>query len=168
MNGSVEEIINVIFGGQIDASKIIAIIVFIWSIVKSITEWAAKKKLITKEVEETKTQKDIKALEEKNKNLCKCVSLFTDALLTAYLSSNTISPEVKQIIGSYGQQLKCIGEIDLTEQTNKLINEVTKAIPNETLNEKKEEIKEEVKTVNDTVKKSNDAVQEAINKIKVS
>ncbi len=165
---SLEEIINVIFGGQVDASKIIVILVSIYAFVNSITERLAKKKVWSKEVEETQTQKDLKALKQKQKAVCECISSLADIVLTAYLSSNTIPVETKQKIAAEGEKLKCVGEIDLTESTNKLIAAATSTIPQETLNEKKEKINEAVKEVGETTKTANDAVQAAINNIKVS
>ena len=68
---SLEQIVNWIFGGQVDASKIISIIVAVYAVIKSITEWVAKKKLLQATQQETTTQKKLE--EARNVELVKLV-----------------------------------------------------------------------------------------------
>lgn len=165
---SLENIINWIFGGQVDASKIITILVGVWAVVKSITEWIAKKKLIKAEISETNTQKQLAAAKEEIAELKQCCSLLSDVVLTAYLSSNTIPEETKKKIGSIGEQLDHVAGIDLKKTTHQLIDVATTIAPQLSLNEKKEEIDAAVEIVEDTIDAANDVAQAAIDKIKVS
>ena len=165
---SVEEIVNAIFGGTVSADKIISILVAIYAVVKSITEWVAKKKLIKATNEQTALTQQLKLAREENKQLKTCVSKLGDIVLTAYLSSNTVPVEVKQQIGTIGSELNKVAEIPLADTTKKLIEVVTEVVPNNTLNEHKEELEEASKLTEDVIDGANDLVQNAIDKIRVS
>lgn len=165
---SVEEIINAIFGGTVSADKIISILVAIYAVVKSITEWVAKKKLIKATNEQTALTKELKLAREENKQLKSCVAKLGDIVLTAYLSSNTVPVEVKQQIGTIGSELNKVADIPLADTTVKLIDVVTKVIPNNALNEHKEELEEASKLAEETIDNANELVQNAIDKLKVS
>ena len=56
---SLEQIVNALFGGQITADQIITILVGIFAVIKTITEWKAKVKLIQAEKQQTATDKDL-------------------------------------------------------------------------------------------------------------
>lgn len=165
---SLENVINWIFGGQVDASKIITILVCIYAVVKSVTEWIAKKKLLKAETAETNTQKDLKQTKKELEELKECTSLLSDVVLTAYLSSNTIPEETKKKLGAIGEQLDHVAGIDLKETTHKLIDVATTVAPQLSLNEKKEEIDAAVEVVEDAIDAANDVAQSAIDKIRVS
>lgn len=157
---SFEEILNVIFGGQFDLSKLGAIIVFVYAIVKSITEWIAKKKLLQLSAKEDKKDKEIALIKEG-------LSKVGDIVITAYLSSNTVPVETKRELAKYGQQLNDIAKIPLAETTNKLIKVVTDVVPNNDLIKHKEEIEKATKEAEKVIDVVNDVAQEAIDKITV-
>ena len=164
---SFEEIINWIFGGSVDASKIISIIVAIYAVIKSITEWSAKRKLIKADQEQTALLKQLTLAREENKNLKTCVSKLGDVILTAYLSSNTVPPEVKKELGKIGSELNKAADIPLSETTNKLIEVATVIVPNQTLNEHKDELHEATQLAEEVIDNASDLVNEAIDKIKI-
>lgn len=165
---SIEEIINWIFGGQVDASKIISIVVAVYAVVKSITEWVAKKKLIKAGAEQTALLKELQLAREENKQLKTSISKLGDIVLTSYLSSNTIPVEVKKELGKIGNELNKVAEIPLSETTNKLIEAVTVVAPQNSLNEHKEELQEASMLAEEVIDGANEIVQDAIDKIKVS
>lgn len=164
---SVSEIINWIFGGQVDASKIVSILVGIYAIIKSITEWRAKRKLLKADLEQTQTQKEISLVREENKTLKTAIAKLGDVILTAYLSSNTVPVEVKREISKFGDELNKAAEIPLAETTMKLINVVSEVVPMESLNEHKEEINEAAKLAEDVIDGAAELAQSAIDKISV-
>jgi len=157
---SVSDIINWIFGGQVDASKIISILVGVWAVVKSITEWRAKKKLIKASAEQS-------ALVEENKNLKTSIAKLGDIVLTAYLSSNTVPVEVKREISKFGEELNKAAQIPLAETTVKLIQVVSEVVPMESLNEHKEEIVEAAKVAEEVIDGAAELAQSAIDKISI-
>ena len=157
---SFEEVLNVLFGGQFDASKLAAIIVFIYAIVKSITEWIAKKKLLKLAAKEDKKDQELALLKEG-------VAKLGDIVITAYLSSNTVPVEVKRELGKLGDQLNKVAKIPLAETTTKLIEVVTEVTPNNDLIKHKEEIEEAAKTVENVIDTANDLAQDAIDKITI-
>lgn len=164
---SLEEIINIVFGGRVDASQIVSILVAIYAVVMSIVEFKAKKKLIKSEIQSNETTKELKTLRQENKRLEECVSKLSDVMLTAYLSSNTVPMETKKQLGAIGNEINSIARVNLNETTNKLISAVTEIIPSETLNEHKQEVIEATRTVEEIIDKTADAAQKAINKIKL-
>ena len=164
---SIEEIITWIFGGQVDASKIISIVVAIYAVVKSVTEWIAKKKLIKADAEQTALLKQLKLAREENQNLKTSIAKLGDIVLTAYLSSNTVPVEVKRELGKIGDQLNKVAEIPLSDTTTKLLDVVNNAIPSANLNEHKAEIEEAAKLAEDVIDNTNELTHSAIDKIKV-
>ena len=164
---SFEEIINWVFGGQVDASKIMAIVVAIYAVVKSITEWIAKKKLIKAGLEQTALLKELKLAREENQTLKTAVAKLGDVVLTAYLSSNTVPVEVKRELGKLGDELNKAAQIPLSDTTTKLIEVVTQIVPNNDLVEHKKEIQEATKLAEDVIDNANELTQQAIDKISV-
>lgn len=157
---SFEEVLNVIFGGQFDASKVAAIVVFIYAIVKSITEWVTKKKLLKLAAKEDKKDKELALIKEG-------IAKLGDIVITAYLSSNTVPVETKRELGKIGDQLNKVANIPLAETTTKLIEVVTEVVPNNDLIKHKEEIEEATKTVEKVIDTANDLAQDAIDKLTV-
>ena len=164
---SVEQVINWIFGGQVDATKIVTILVAIWAVVKSVMEWRAKKKLLTMDASENETQRQLKEAKAEIGEMKKCVSMLSDALLTAYLSSNTIPPETKKQLGHIGAELNKVAGIDLKDATGKLIDAATAIAPDLSLGEKREEIDAAVEITETAIDAANEVAQSAIDKLKV-
>ena len=164
---SLEEIINWVFGGQVDAAKIITILVSIYAVVKSITEWIAKRKLIKAGLEQSALLEELKLARQENKTIKTALSKFGDVVLTAYLSSNTVPVEVKRELGKIGSELNTVAGIPLADTTNKLIEVVTTVAPNTSLNEHKEELQEASLLAEEVIDNANEVVQEAIDKIKI-
>ena len=164
---SLEQIINFVFGGQIDASKIVTILVGIWAVVKSITEWAAKRKLAVAVQSENETQRQLKQAKSELSEAKKCISMLSDVVLTAYLSSNTIPPETKKQIGAIGAELNKVAGIDLKGATGKLIDAAMTVAPQLSLEEKREEIDAAVDLTEEAIDAANEIAQSAIDKIKV-
>lgn len=164
---SVEEIINWIFGGQVDASKIISIVVAVYAVVKSITEWIAKKKLIKAGLEQSALLEELKLAREENKSLKTAVAKLGDVVLTAYLSSNTVPVEVKRELGKIGDELNKAADIPLSDTTTKLIGVVTQIVPNNDLVKHQEEITEATKLAEDVIDNAAELAQSAIDKLTV-
>lgn len=164
---SIEEIINWIFGGQVDASKIISIVVAIYAVVKSITEWIAKKKLIKAGLEQSALLEELKLARQENQTLKTAVAKLGDVVLTAYLSSNTVPVEVKRELGKIGDELNKAAQIPLSDTTTKLIEVVTEIAPNNDLIKHKEEIEEASKLAEDVIDGANEVAQSAIDKLTV-
>ncbi len=165
---SLEQIVNWIFGGQVSVADISAIVVAIYAVVKSITEWIAKRKLIKATQEQTALTQELKLARDENKQLKTCVAKIGDIVVTAYLSSNTVPVDVKKQLGTIGNELNKIADIPLADTTVKLIDAVNSVVPNTTLNEHKEELQEASLLAEEVIDNANDVVQDAIDKIKVS
>ena len=160
-----EQIIELIFGGSITADKVITILVAIFAVIKSFTEWFAKKRLILADKELSSADKKL-ATQSKEIEECKqCISLLCNVMTTAYLSSNTIDDTTKKKIAAYTLKAEEVSKIDLTSMTTQLIDTVNKHIPGTTLNEKKESIQAEVKSVEEVLDKAIESSASAIDAI---
>lgn len=160
-----EQFINIVFGGVISVDKIIAIGVAIFAVIKAITEWRAKVKLIKADKELTASDKKLET-QQKQLNECKqCISLLCNMMTTAYLSSNTIDDTTKKKIAAYSLKAEEISNIDLTAMTSDLIDTINKHVPGTTLNEKKEEIKTDVKAAEERIDAAVEETTSAIDAI---
>lgn len=164
---SFEEVIKFLFGESFDVSKVVAIIVAIYAVIKSITEWRAKRALLKKEQEETALTKELKLAREENKELKKAIGKLGDVIITSYLSSNTIPVEVKREIGKFGDELNKVAEIPLAETTKKLVEVVSEVVPESNINEHKEELEEATKLAEEVIDSANELAQDAIDKISI-
>ena len=160
-----EQIVQALFGGQITVDKITTIMVAVFAVIKSFTEWSAKKRLISADKELTSADKKL-AAQSKELTECKqCISLLCNIVTTAYLSSNTVDDTTKKKIAPYSLKAEEVSKIDLTSMTMGLINVINQHIPGTTLNEKKEEIKAEVQASEEVLDKAIEGATSAIDAI---
>lgn len=162
---ALEQFINIVFGGVISIDKIVTIGVAIFAVIKAITEWRAKAKLIKADKELTTSHKKIEAQQKQLDEFKQCISLLCNMMTTAYLSSNTIDDTTKKKIAAYSLKAEEISKIDLTAMTSDLINTINKHVPGATLNEKKEEIKTDVKASEERIDAAVEETTSAIDAI---
>lgn len=160
-----EQIIETIFGGSISVDKITTILVAIFAVIKTFTEWFAKKKLIAADKELSSSEKKLAAQEKEIKECKQCISLMCNIITTAYLSSNTVDDSTKKRIAAYSLKAEEVSKIDLTSMTTGLIETINKHIPGTSLNEKKESIKAEVKSVEEVLDNAIESTASAIDAI---
>lgn len=162
---SLETIIEILFGGEISVDKITTIFVAIFAIIKSFTEWFAKKKLISADKELTSADLKLSAQSKELAECKQCISLLCNIVTTAYLSSNTIDDTVKKKIASYTLKAEEVSKIDLTSLTTDLIETINTHVPGTTLNQKKESIKAEVKATEELLDNTIESTKSAIDAI---
>lgn len=162
---ALEEIIQTLFGGEISVDKITTIMVAIFAVIKSFTEWSAKKKLIFADKELSSADKKLEAQRQELNECKQCISLLCNIITTAYLSSNTVDDTTKKKIAAYSLKAEEISNIDLTSMTMGLINVVNTHIPGTSLNEKKEAIHAEVKSSEEVLDKAIEGATSAIDAI---
>lgn len=162
---SLQGFIDVIFGGSISADKIITIVVAIYAFVKSFTEWRATKKLIKSERTLSGVEEQLVAEREENKQLKEAFSNLADIVITAYLSSNTISSSTKKELVAISNKLKSTN-LDLSTPTVKLIEAVENGM-NVDLGTVKQELKEKTEALTETLDIASEATQNAIDKLTV-
>ena len=160
-----EQIVQALFGGQITVDKITTIMVAVFAVIKSFTEWSAKKRLISADKELTSADKKLAAQSKELAECKQCISLLCNIVTTAYLSSNTVDDTTKKKIAAYSLKAEEVSKIDLTSMTMGLINVVNQHIPGTTLNEKKEEIKAEVQASEEVLDKAIEGATSAIDAI---
>ena len=159
------ELLASLFGGQITVDKLTTMLVAIFALVKSFTEWFAKKKLIAADKELSSTDKKLAAQKTELEECKQCISLLCNIIVTAYLSSNTVDDTTKKKIAAYSLKAEEVSKIDLTSMTTQLIDTVNNHIPGANLNQIKESIVAEVKSTEEVLDKSIESTKSAIDAI---
>lgn len=142
---SVQQIIENLFGGAITVDKITTILVAIFAVVKSFTEWRAKAKLIKADKELSSADKKISAMQTELNKLKESNSYLADIIVTVFLASNTLDDTVKKQIANYATTMEKIAAVNLEPMTNKVIDAIVQHIPGTSLAVRKEEILTEAK-----------------------
>ena len=163
---SLKEFVNVVFGGRITVDQIVTILVGIFAVVKSFTEWNAKKKLINSNRTLTAVETELKEEREENKALKEACSNLAEIVVTAYLSSNTISSETKKELVTMSNKLKENANINLSKPVTELITAVEKGA-NVDLSDIKQELKTHTETIEEILDVANETAQTAIDKLTV-
>lgn len=142
---SVHQIIENLFGGSVTIDKIVTILVAVFAVVKSFTEWRAKVKLIKADKELSSADMKLAAMKEELNQLKESNSYLADIIVTVFLSSNTLDDTVKKRIVDYATTMEKISSIDLEPMTRKVIETIAEHIPGSSLALRKEEILTETK-----------------------
>lgn len=163
---SLNEFVNVVFGGRITIDQIVTMLVGIFAVIKSFTEWSAKKKLINSTRTLTSVEQDLKEEREENKALKDACSNLAEIVVTAYLSSNTISSETKKELVTMANKLKQNANIKISEPVTTLITSIENGV-NVDLSDIKEELKNKTESLEEILDIANETAQTAIDKLTV-
>ena len=163
---SLNEFVNVVFGGRITVDQIVTMLVAVFAVVKSFTEWSAKKKLINSTRTLTSVEQELKEEREENKALKDACSNLAEIVVTAYLSSNTISSETKKELVTMANKLKQNANIKISEPVTTLITAVENGV-NVDLSDVKEELKNKAENLEEILDVANETAQTAIDKLTV-
>jgi hypothetical protein len=164
---SVQQIIETLFGGEISIDKVTTILVALFAVIKSFTEWRAKAKLIKADKELSSADEKIAAMQTNLDSLKESNSYLADIIITAFLSSNTMDDSIKKKIVDYALTMEKIADVDLEAMTVKVINTIAEHIPGATLNERKEEIITEVKAAEQILESAAEDANSMIDKLGV-
>ncbi len=163
---SLNEFVNVVFGGRITVDQIVTMLVAVFAVIKSFTEWSAKKKLINSTRTLTSVEQELKEEREENKALKDACSNLAEIVVTAYLSSNTISSETKKELVTMANKLKQNANIKISEPVTALITAVENGV-NVDLSDVKEELKNKTENLEEILDVANETAQTAIDKLTV-
>lgn len=161
-----EEILKTLFGeGNVAVTDVIAIISMILTPIITVFYNRIKNKLINSDFSVTQKDKQIAEQSKKIEALEQGMSYLANMISTAYLSSNTIPAETKKVIGSYAEKLDKVANLDISNDTKKLIDTVSTYVPN--IVDKEKEILKATKEVEEVIDTVNEATQNAIDKLKL-
>jgi len=159
------DIVRVIFGDNISITDFLGTVVLILTpVITAFYNKARNKTFLTMKQSDYKDAQ-IAQLKSEVNSMKEGFSALANIMATAYLSSNTISPETKKVIAAYAQELDKLAAVDITAGTKKLIEAVGEVLPD--LNEKKEEILEVTKQVENVIDEVNEKTQSAIDNIQL-
>lgn len=163
---SLEQFVDVVFGGKITVDQIVTMLVAVYAVIKSFTEWRAKKKLINADKTLTATEEKLEAQQEEIQGLkTACIGL-VEVVTTAYLSSNTIDAETKKDLAAISNKLKENSNLSLSAPVTALIEKVEQGA-NVDLSEIKKELKEKFQDTETILNVASETAQAAIDKLKV-
>lgn len=163
---SLKDFVNVVFGGKITVDQIVTMLVAVYAVIKSFTEWRAKKRLINSDRTLTAVESELEDTKEEVQALKEACSSLGDIVVTAYLSSNTISSETKKELVTISNKLKENANISLSKPIVELIEAVEKGA-NVDLGNVKQEIKERTEDIDELLDVANETAQTAIDKLSV-
>lgn len=163
---SLKDFVNVVFGGKITVDQIVTMLVAVYAVIKSFTEWRAKKRLINSDRTLTAVESELEDTKEEVQALKEACSSLGDIVVTAYLSSNTISSETKKELVTISNKLKENANISLSKPIVELIEAVEKGA-NVDLGDVKQEIKERTEDIDELLDVANETAQTAIDKLSV-
>ena len=153
-----QEFIQLIFGENIAVTDVLTLILAVITPILSVFYNKLRNKLIITTTDNKEKDAQLKQIQESFNNLA-------NMFCTAYLSSNTISPDVKKQLASYASKLDKLAGVSLTKDTEKLIEQVSQYIPN--VNDKKEELLEAATKAEEVIDEVNDATKAALDKLKI-
>lgn len=163
---SLKEIITMLFGDKVTLDQIFTMAVGVFAVIKSFTEWRATKKLIKADKERTAIEEELELQKQRNEHLVQACSSLAEIVVTAYLSSNTISSETKKELVTMANNLKENASLQLTKPVTALIEAVEKGA-NVDLSTVKQEVLEKTKNIDEVVDIVKESTQNAIDKITV-
>ena len=164
---SVQDIIQLIFGGQITIQGVATVLVSLYAIIISVVEWRAKVKLIKADKQLTSADKKLDAQREELNQVKEGMKYLGDIICTAYLANINVDENTKKKIAVAATNLEKVANIELSDMTTKLINTVTEYVPGTNLEKQKENIVAEVKASEELIDTASEIAEEAINNLEV-
>lgn len=160
-----QEFIKAIFGDSFSVSDVLTVIATIlWPILTVFYNKTKNKLILTNNAMAAK-DKQIEDLSNKNAELEQGFSYMANMISCAFLSSNTVSPEVKKQIALYASKIDKLAGVELSNTARVLIEEVSTFVPN--VNDKKEEILKVTDEAEKIIDEVNDKTQEALDKLEI-
>lgn len=164
---SIEQIIQLLFDGNITLDKIAALIVAVYAFVMSIANLKINSKAITAERNLSGSEQEVIALREQTEHLKQAVGMLGDIVVTAFLASPATNITTKKAIATSAEELAKLANIDFSKATAEILNTVTTYIPGSTLVEKKEEILTAVTKAEQLVDAASEQATNLVNKLKI-
>lgn len=162
---SVQEIVNWMFGGSVDLSKIVSIAVAIWAVVQGVIAWRSKLAQIRSEGKLKNTISALDELSEENKQLKETTSALGNIVVTAYLSNPNIDPETKKQLAAQAQKLDKASGIDLSDATVRIVDAIESYVPGTGLADVRNELEAKAEAVESTLDGLSEGTKSAIDNI---
>lgn len=164
---SVDQIINLIFGGNVSIQAIITLLVPIYAVIMSICEWRAKVKLIKADKQLTSADKKLDAQAEELNQVKESIKYLGDMICTAYLANVNVDENTKKAIAVSATKLEQVADIKLSEMTGKLIDTVTEYVPGTNIEKEKENIVAEVKATEELLDTASETANNIVDQLEV-
>ena len=164
---SAEEIMKIIFGGNISIDGILTIVVAIWAVVQGVIAWRSKINTIRKTQEGIAKDEQIAAQEEELKQLKAAIAGLASLITDAYLSNANVDPDVKKRLAVQAENIAKIAEFSLSDAADKLIEAATEYAPDSDLVKHAEDLKAEAEAADQILDTVGDAAKAAIEKLNV-
>lgn len=164
---SVQTIIETLFGGQITLQGVITLLMPIYMVIVSISEWRAKVKLIKADKQLTSADKKLDAQREELDKVKQGMQYLGDIICTAYLSNPNVDEATKKKIAVAATNLEKVSEIKLSTMTSELIDVITEYVPGTNIEAQKENIIAETKATEEVIDVASKSANNLVNKLEV-
>ena len=161
---SVQHLISTMFGGEITVDKVVTMLVGAYAVVKSVTEWRAKAKLIKADKQLTETDRQLKEQKKELEEIKSGLSNLGEMLCVAYLANPNVEETTKKKIAVAATNLESISNVALTKTTTTLLETVTSYVPGTNISAQKENIdkttQEETSKVTTITEETNSIIEQ--------
>ena len=164
---SVEEIVNVIFGGTVSIEGVCSILVAVWAVIQGVIAWRSKINAIRKTTEGLAKDEQIAAQKEELDKLKSAIAGLASLITDAYLSNANVDPDVKKRLAVQAENIAQIAEFSLSNAADKLIEAATEYAPDTDLIKHAEDLKAEAEAADQILDTVSDAAKAAIEKLNV-
>lgn len=164
---SVQELISLLFGGEITIDGVANIIAIVWALSISIIAKKQNTKLVQADKESTATDNKLDSLTTDVAKLTNAVGILGDIIATTMLSSSSTTVSVKKIVAQSAEKLSIAAGIPLADATQQIIETLINYIPGSGLAEKKEEIVEAAKKAEELIDEAAEAANTVVDKLRI-
>ena len=164
---SINEILEILFGGKVTAEAVANIIVLIYAIVLSFLNKRATTRAITADRSVTAAEKEVQSLKTEVENLKTAIGGLSDLIVTAFLSSGSLDTTVKKELGTIANRIEQEAHVTLSATSDKILQAVLNVVPSETIVKKKEEAAALIKETADKIQQAKDDAKDMISKLTI-
>lgn len=164
---SVEEIVNVIFGGAVSIDGVLTIVVAIWAVIQGIIAWRSKINTIRRTAEGLAKDEQIAAQKEELDQLKAAIAGLASLITDAYLSNANVDPDVKKRLAVQAENISKIADFNLSAAADKLIEAATEYAPDTDLIKHAEDLKAEAEAADQILDTVSDSAKAALEKLNV-
>lgn len=164
---SAEQVLKIIFGGNVSIEAICNIILVIYTVVVSILSWRAKIKEIRKSNEIVAKDAQIEQQRKELEDLKNAVAGLGDIIVDAYLANPNVDADTKRALATRAEKIAKLSNLNLSETTEKLIGKATEYAPDSNLVKHAEDLRAEAAAADELLDTVSEAAQDAISRMKI-
>jgi hypothetical protein len=164
---SLNEILQLLFGGEITAEAVANIVVVIYAIVMSFISKRATTRAITADRNASAAETEVASLKTEVTELKQAVGFLGDIISTAFLSSESVNINIRKELSATADKIASVAHVPLSDRTKSIIEAVKTFEPAQTIVKKKEAAAALIKETSDIITKAKEDAKDLISKIQI-